>query len=86
MRKFIVPVAIAATLATLSLASAATQHVTGTIKSYDAKAMTLTLADGSRYEMPKAFKGPSLKTGEKVAITWDLKGKMRNATAVDLVK
>jgi Cu/Ag efflux protein CusF len=65
MRKLLVPAAAAALLATSALSFAATaQHATGTVKAYDAKAQTLTLADGSTYMLPKVFKNPGLKAGE----------------------
>lgn len=82
MRKLALPLALAATLATASLAFAAPQTVTNTIKSLNAKAMTITLSDGTVYELPAKFKISSLKIGEKVVVTWDLKGKKHIATAV----
>ena len=54
MRKLLVPAAAAALLATSAFAFAAAQHATGTVKAYDAKAMTLTLADGSSTSLPKS--------------------------------
>lgn len=86
MRMYLIPAAVAASLSFASLALAAPQHVTGTVKSYDAKAMTLTLADGSVYSLPRTFKNPGLKAGEKVAIAWDMTGKSRTAESVQIVK
>ena len=87
MRKLLVPAAAAALLATSALSFAATaQHTTGTIKAYDAKAQTLTLADGSVYTLPKVFKNPGLKTGEKVSINWEMKGANRTVDQVMIVK
>ena len=51
MRTLLVSAAPAAVLATSSLAFAAMQNVNGTIKTFNTKAMTLTLADGSTYTL-----------------------------------
>ncbi len=87
MRMYIIPAVAAATLALTPLAMAATQqHANGTIKAYDAKAMTLTLTDGAVYVLPKTFKDPGLKTGEKVSIAWEMQGKHRTAETVTIAK
>lgn len=86
MRTLLVSAALAATLATSSLAFAAMQNVNGTIKTFDTKAMTLTLADGSTYALPAKFKNPGLKAGEKVTISWDQVGSKKVAEAVKIVK
>ena len=87
MRKLLVPAAAAAFLATSALSfAAAPQHATGTVKAYDAKAQTLTLADGSVYMLPKVFKNPGLKAGEKVSINWEQKGSGRTADQVMIIK
>jgi len=87
MRKLLVPAAAAALLATSALSFAATpQHATGTVKAYDAKAQTLTLADGDVYMLPKVFKNPGLKAGEKVSINWQMKGSSRTVDQVTIVK
>jgi hypothetical protein len=56
------------------------------VKTYDAKAMTLTLTDGNVYTLPKAFKNPGLRTGEKVSIAWDMHGKSKTAETVKILK
>lgn len=87
MRKLLVPAAAAALLATSALSfAAAEQHATGTVKAYDAKAQTLTLADGSVYMLPKTFKNPGLKAGEKVSINWEMKGSSKTADKVTIAK
>ncbi|MEQ1943310.1 DUF1344 domain-containing protein [Mesorhizobium sp. VNQ89] len=87
MRKLLVPAAAAALLATSALTFAATaQHTTGTVKSYDSKAQSLTLADGSVYMLPKTFKDPGLKAGEKVSINWEMKGSTKAADQVMITK
>ncbi|TKT77355.1 DUF1344 domain-containing protein [Aquamicrobium sp. LC103] len=86
MRALLVPAAVAAILATSAFAFAAPQHTSGVIKTYDAKAMTLTLADGSSYTLPKTFKNPGLKAGEKVSLTWDQTGTRKMADQVTIAK
>jgi Cu/Ag efflux protein CusF len=67
----------------VAMASTTTQ---GTIKSIDMATHAITLSDGSVYKLPAAFKDPGLKVGEKVAVVWDAKGGMNEATAVTIVK
>jgi len=83
MRKFVLPMILVASLGVSSMAMAATPSVTeGTIKALDAKAMTLTLNNGSVYGLAKTIKLASLKVGEKVKITWAKIGKVDEASAV----
>lgn len=85
MRSYILPAAIVAALGITSAAFAATK-TEGVIKAFDLKAHTLTLADGSVYMLPTDFKDPGLKAGEKVAIMWDMKNSMHEASQVTIVK
>jgi Cu/Ag efflux protein CusF len=76
---------LVASLGVSSMAMAATaapSTTEGTIKALDAKAMTLTLNDGSVYDLAKSIKMASLKVGEKVKITWTKVGKVDEASAV----
>ncbi len=86
MRKLLVPAAVAALLASSAISFAAVQHASGTVKAYDAKAMTLTLADGSTYMVKKTFKDPGLKPGEKVSINWEKSGAEKTAESVMIIK
>jgi hypothetical protein len=86
MRKLIVSAAVAAVLASGSVAFAAVKHTTGKVKSYDGTSMSLVLADGSTFTLPKTFKDPGLKAGEKVRVSWDMNGKNKIAEAVKIVK
>lgn len=83
MRKTIfTTITLVATLATAGAALAAPTVTMGTIKALDAKAHTVTLADGSVYQLPKAIKAEAFRPGEKVKITWEMKGKAHEATAM----
>lgn len=86
MRKVLIPAMIATVLASSSFAFAAAEHAIGAIKALDLKASTVTLADGKTYELPKGFKDPGLKTGEKIDITWAKIDGKDVATAVTIVK
>jgi hypothetical protein len=86
MRKLLVPAAAAAVLATSALAFAAAQHTDGTIKTVDMKMSSLTLADGTAFVLPKKFKDPGLKAGEKVSVMWDMSGKDKVAESVKIMK
>ncbi|WP_442582618.1 DUF1344 domain-containing protein [Mesorhizobium sp. ASY16-5R] len=86
MRTYLIPAAVAASLAFAPVAFAAAQQANGTVKSYSAKTSTLTLADGSVYMLPKTFKNPGLKAGEKVNIAWDMQGKHKMAQSVTIAK
>lgn len=85
MRAFLVPAAFAAMLAAAPIAFAATQTATGAVKSFDLKAQTLTLADGTTYMLPSNFKDPGLKIGEKVSVSWDMQGGKHEASQVKIV-
>jgi Cu/Ag efflux protein CusF len=83
MRAKILPLILIATMGASGAFAATTTD--GKIKSIDAKTMSITLADGSSYMLPSGFKLDTLKVGEKVAVTWDLKGKVNEASAVKIV-
>lgn len=85
MRTLLIPAAAAALLATSAIGFAA-QHTTGTIKTFDTKAMSVKLADGSVYMLPKTVKHPALKAGEKVDISWDNSGSNKMIESVTVVK
>lgn len=66
-------------------AQAATpQSISSTVKAFDLKAHTLTLANGVVYHLPTSFKDPGLKTGSKVTVKWQQSGKNYNAESVIL--
>ena len=99
MRKFVTPLLIALVAAAPGAAFAATtampaakpavtsqadQSISGTVKAFDLKAHTLTLADGKIYQLPVAFKDPGLKAGEKVTVHWKMNGTSYEATNVTI--
>jgi Cu/Ag efflux protein CusF len=86
MRKLVLPAAIAALLATSAIAFAATHSASGTVQSFDAKAMTLTLKNGTAYMLPKSFKDPGIKAGDKVSISWDTRNGSNVAEKVRILK
>lgn len=99
MRKFVAPLLIALAAAAPGAAFAATtaapavkpaatsqadQSISGTVKAFDLKAHTLTLADGKTYQLPASFKDPGLKAGEKVTVHWKMNGTAYEATNVTI--
>lgn len=99
MRKFVTPLLIAlvavapgaafaattaAPAAKPAVTSQADQSISGTVKAFDLKAHTLTLADGKIYQLPVAFKDPGLKAGEKVTVHWKMNGSAYEATNVTI--
>lgn len=72
MKTRIIPAAFAVLALSSFAALAAPTMTTGVIKSLDAKAQTVTLADGTSYVLPKGFDVKALKVGEKVAVEWNL--------------
>lgn len=75
--KFASILLLTAALGIGSAAFSAGTAASGTIKSIDTKAMTVTLADGSVYELPAGFMLTYFKVGEKVTLTWEQKGAMK---------
>jgi hypothetical protein len=86
MRKILFPTVIAAVMASTVGAFAADTNTTGTIKALDMKAMSITLDDGTVYMLPKGFKDPGLKVGEKVTVAWKLVNKAHDADSVVIAK
>jgi hypothetical protein len=84
MNRFVVPAALAAVVATSSLALA--DQSVGTVRQIDAKAMTLTLKDGTMFYLPQGFQNPGLKAGEKVQVTWSMENGKHEASAVVIQK
>ncbi len=81
MRSILFPALLTASLALGGAAFAATD-TTGVIKAIDVTALTVTLEDGTVYYLPAGFKLDGFKVGEKVTITWDMKGDKHEATAM----
>jgi Cu/Ag efflux protein CusF len=82
MRKSLIIAASIGSMLISSAAFVAPQTAAGAIKSIDAKGNFITLADGKVYQLPKGFDLKTLKTGEKVTITYDMKDKLMVASAV----
>ena len=76
-KKAIGPVVLAALAVVSTAALAATQTVTGDVKSTDTAKRELTLVNGNTFELGSKIKLDKIKAGEKVAITYEVKnGKM----------
>lgn len=82
MRSKILSLALITSIGLGGAAFAAATDTAGVIKSIDATAMTVTLADGSTYHLPAGFDVKSIKVGEKVTVSWEAKGDMKEASAL----
>ncbi|MGB8315029.1 MAG: DUF1344 domain-containing protein [Aestuariivirga sp.] len=82
MRKSLILAASLGTMIISSAAFAAAQNDTGAIKSIDAKANSITLADGKTFILPKGFKLETLKAGEKVVVAYEVKSGKMEAVSV----
>ena len=80
MRKSAIAMAAAALLGAVSIANAAA--VTGTIKSIDTTAKTVTLDNGYVYKWPSKFDAVMYKVGEKVKVTYSGTGSSMMASDI----
>jgi Cu/Ag efflux protein CusF len=82
MNKSLIIAASLGTLLVSSAAFAAGMTDTAAIKTIDAKANSITLADGKSFVLPAKFDLKTIKVGEKVLVTYDMKDKLMVASAV----
>jgi Cu/Ag efflux protein CusF len=76
-KKSVAPLVLAGMAALSTAALAASQTMTGDVKSTDTAKHELTLANGSTFEINSHVKLEKFKAGDKVAITYETKdGKM----------
>ena len=83
MRKLIVPIATGLLIIS---AAAFAATASGTVKSVDPKAGTVTLDDGVTYMLPSTVKADTIKVGSKVKVTFDKTGGKMVASKIDVVK
>lgn len=86
MRALLCSTITAATLFVFGTAMAANtpQSADGKIKHITAK--SLTLADGSTYQLPKNFSIKGLKAGEKVHVAFTTMNKKNEASSIKIMK
>jgi len=84
MRSALLPLALALSVAAGGVALADT--ATGVVKTYDSKTHMVTLEDGSIYKLTKSAHVKALKAGEKVTVTFKMKGKDMDASKIVVVK
>jgi Cu/Ag efflux protein CusF len=80
MKKLVIPFAAAVMFAGIGFASAET--ATGAIKALDPATFTITLEDGSAYVVDPKTDLMTMKAGDKVQITFDVKEGKNVATAI----
>jgi Cu/Ag efflux protein CusF len=81
MRKSLISAALAASLVS-TVAFAANQTDSGTIKTLDSVKHQLTLADGKIFALPAAWDGAGFKIGDKVKVTYEMQSGKMMANAV----
>lgn len=85
MRALFASAVILSSIAMVPAAFAASQSVTSTVKAYQS-GQSLTLANGDEFMLPKNFKDPGIKTGEKVKVAYQKTGKKLQAEMVTIVR
>ena len=85
MRALFASAVILSSIAVVPAAFAASQSVTSTVKAYQS-GQSLTLANGDMFTLPKNFKDPGIKTGEKVKVAYQKTGKKLQAEMVTIVR
>ena len=84
MRSALLPLALALSIAAGGVALADT--ATGVVKSYDSKTHEVTLEDGTLYKIAKSAHVKHLKAGEKVTVTFKVKGANKDASKIVVSK
>lgn len=74
--------AVMTTAKAATMTPVAATKTTGTITKINAKALYVVLSDGHRYHVPAGFALSGFKVGEKVSVTFEMKGKHHNVTAM----
>ena len=77
---------IAAGIATMMTGAAFAATDTGVIKQIDTKGDAIMLADGKTFSLSESVEAESLKVGQTVQVTYDVKGGKMVATKIDVVK
>ena len=70
MRKILIATLAVSTLASASIASAATFTTTGTIEKLNMLANTVQLSDGDSFKLPSGTDLSGVSAGQKVQINW----------------
>lgn len=83
MRRFILPLVAAGMLASAPMALAET--TTGIVESIDPASLTLTLADGTMFQLPESLAVTEVAPGQTVEITWEMQDGQQVVTDVAVV-
>jgi hypothetical protein len=82
MRTNTLALALIASLGLGTAVMAASTDTKGVIKSIDEKTMTVVMDDGTTYHLPAGFDIKPFKVGEKVVVSWEMKGTLKEASAL----
>ena len=86
MNKLFITTPIVASILLSTAALAAGTTAVGTVKSVDTNGDSITLNDGGVYILSEGFEAESFKPGQKVAISFKMKGGKMIATSVKMAK
>ncbi|MBN9075107.1 MAG: hypothetical protein BGN87_03270 [Rhizobiales bacterium 65-79] len=75
-------IAIATVVAFASTGAAFAKTVTSTVRSVDKNGDSVTLSDGMKFTLPEGIEAETLKVGEKVIVTYELKGSKRTVSNI----
>jgi hypothetical protein len=86
MNKLLITTPIVASILLSTAALATGTTAVGTVKSVDTNGDSITLNDGGVYILSEGFEAESFKPGQKVAISFKMKGGKMIATSVKMAK
>lgn len=86
MHKSLATAAVLGTVLLSSAALAATMSATGVIRKVDSKGDSITLKDGKVYMLSEKVEAETLKAGEKVTVTYEMKNHKMIAGSVKVMK
>jgi Cu/Ag efflux protein CusF len=82
IKSLVVAASLSAMLVSSAAFAAAALTDKAAIKSIDAKTNSITLDDGKSFTLPAKFDLKTIRVGEKVMVTYDMKDKLMVASAV----
>ncbi len=82
MNKLIASLAVLALMTSAAMAAT----VSGIVKQVDPKTDSITLEDGKTFTLGEAVEGDSLKPGQRITVTYDVKAGKMVASKIEVMK
>ncbi|MEZ5670243.1 MAG: DUF1344 domain-containing protein [Alphaproteobacteria bacterium] len=82
IRQFALPAALVALAVSAPLAQA--EEASGVVMAVDVASQTLTLEDGTVFQLPAGWNDPAVVPGALVAVTYETEGDVHMASAVEV--